>query len=168
MDTLVLNSDGAPLSVLPLSAVRWQKAIHRMLLDRVIVLEWYDDWIVRSSSWETRVPAVIMVKEYVRKNTKPNFNRGNIALRDRYRCQYCEITLEKSEVTLDHVIPVAKGGKTAWDNIVAACQTCNHSKGDRLIKPNRAPYQPSYYELVAIHRELNDVKINHPSWDAYL
>ena len=62
MDTLMLNKDAAPISVLPLSAVRWQEAIKYMWMDRVTVLEWYDDWVVSSPSWETKVPAVMMLK----------------------------------------------------------------------------------------------------------
>ncbi len=53
MDTLVLNKDAQPISILPLSAIGWQEAIKYMWLDRVHVLEWYDDWIVRSPTWET-------------------------------------------------------------------------------------------------------------------
>jgi hypothetical protein len=64
-DTLVLNTDGSPVSMLPLSVITWQEAIRYMVLDKAIVLEWHDDWIVRSARWETPVPAVIMVKEYM-------------------------------------------------------------------------------------------------------
>jgi hypothetical protein len=61
-DTLVLNADGAPLSLLPLSTITWQEAIRYLVLDKATVLEWHDDWIVRSARWETRVPSVIIVR----------------------------------------------------------------------------------------------------------
>ncbi len=35
--------------------------------------------------------------------------------------------------TIDHVMPRSRGGQHDWDNVVAACARCNHSKGDRLI-----------------------------------
>ena len=66
-DTLVLNADGLPVSYLPLSTVQWKEAVTYLWLDKVTVLDWYDDWIVRSASWETRVPAVIMMKEMMRR-----------------------------------------------------------------------------------------------------
>lgn len=167
MDTLLLNADAAPLSVVPLSAVSWQEAIKYMCLDRVTVLEWYDDWVVRSSNWETRVPAVVMVKEYIRKNRNPNFSRFNVILRDQFRCQYCTELVSKASATMDHVIPQSMGGKTSWDNIVTACGPCNSRKGSKLIKPVREPYRPTYYELANIRRKL-PFDIRHPSWEDYL
>ena len=61
-DTLLLNADAQPVSYLPLSAIQWKEAVIYLWMDKVNVLEWYDDWIVRSSTWETRVPAVIMLR----------------------------------------------------------------------------------------------------------
>ena len=61
--TLLLNADAQPVSYLPLSIIKWKEAITYLWLDKVTVLEWYDDWMVHSASWETRVPAVIMLKE---------------------------------------------------------------------------------------------------------
>lgn len=83
MDTLILNNDGQPISLLPLSAVSWQEAIKYMVLDRVTVLEWYDDWVVSSPNWETKVPAVMMVKDFIRRRNNPKFNKFNLILRDR-------------------------------------------------------------------------------------
>ena len=167
MDTLILNKDAAPINVLPLSAVSWKDAINYMWLDKVHVLEWYDDWVVRSPSFETRVPAVMMVKNYVRKNKHPRFSKFNVSLRDRFKCQYCGTDVSKATVTMDHVYPVSMGGTTCWENIVASCMKCNTTKGSKLIKPKREPYKPTYYELVNIRKTLPfDVK--HPSWHNYI
>jgi len=168
MDTLVLNKDAQPISILPLSAIGWQEAIKYMWLDRVHVLEWYDDWVVRSPSWETRVPAVMMVKEYVRNKKYPRFSKYNVTLRDHYRCQYCETQITQATVTMDHVIPISRGGKTCWENIVAACGSCNSKKGnDVKMKPLKAPYKPTYYELANIRKQL-PFDLKHPSWKDYL
>lgn len=167
MDTLLLNADASPLSVVPLSAVSWQDAIKYMCLDRVTVLEWYDDWIVSSATWETRVPAVVMVKEYIKKNRRANFSRFNVVLRDDFKCQYCSETVSKASATMDHVIPISKGGKTNWGNIVASCGPCNSKKGSKLWKPINIPYEPSYYQLVAKRRNM-PFDIRHPSWEDYL
>ena len=71
---LLLNADAQPVSYLPLSAIEWKEAITYLWLDKVIVLDWYDDWMVRSEHWETRVPAVIMLKEMQRRRAKPRFS----------------------------------------------------------------------------------------------
>jgi 5-methylcytosine-specific restriction endonuclease McrA len=167
MDSLLLNKDASPISVLPLSAVGWQEAIKYIWLDRVHVLEWYDDWIVRSPTWETRVPAVMMVKDYVKTKKYPRFSKYNVTLRDRFACQYCEDTVNMHNVTMDHVIPVSRNGKTNWENIVAACGPCNSDKGNKLIKPLREPYKPTYYELATIRKDL-PFDLRHPSWKDYL
>lgn len=167
MDTLILNKDGSPISVLPLSAVSWKDAVKYMCLERVTVLNWYDDWVVRSVNWETRVPAVMIVKDYVRKHKYPRFSKYNVLLRDRLTCQYCPKEVTSSTVTMDHVIPVSKGGTTCWENIVASCMHCNTAKGSKLIKPAREPHRPTYYELVSIRKTL-PFDIKHASWSNYI
>jgi 5-methylcytosine-specific restriction endonuclease McrA len=167
-DTLVLNADGMPVSYLPLSTIQWKDAITYLWLDKVTVLDWYDDWVVRSASWETRVPAVIMMKEMMRRRRNPRFSKTNVFLRDLNTCQYCDTAFPKSTLTLDHVVPLSRGGKTAWDNIVTACSPCNAHKGNKMEpRPLRRPYQPDYYELVNKRKQL-EFDIRHPSWEAWL
>lgn len=167
-DVLVLNADAQPVSYLPLSAIQWKEAITYMWLDKVEVLEWYDDWIVRSASWETKVPSVIMLKDFMRRRRRPRFSKTNLYIRDLYTCQYCDNEFSRNNLTLDHVRPLSLGGKTRWDNIVAACQRCNSEKGNKMkMKPKRPPYEPDYYELVNKRKQL-DFSIRHESWKQYL
>lgn len=65
-DTLVLNADGQPVSYLPLSTIDWQEAIKYMVLDKADVLMWHDNWVVRSANWQTAVPSVIMLRDYMK------------------------------------------------------------------------------------------------------
>ena len=167
-DTLVLNADGQPVSLLPPSTIVWKEAITYLWLDKVHVLEWYDDWIVSSASWETRVPAVVMLKEMYRRKRNPRFSRYNIYLRDKFTCQYCNDQFTTPHLTLDHVLPLSKGGKTEWTNIVTACHSCNSDKGnDERIRPKTLPYQPDYFEL-ANNRKHMHFDIKHPSWESFL
>ena len=167
-DVLVLNADAQPVSYLPLSTVQWKEAITYMWLDKCLVLEWYDDWIVSSQNWETRVPSVIMLKEMMRRRRQPRFSKTNLYLRDLYTCQYCNIQFPRQTLTLDHVTPISLGGKTNWENIVAACQTCNSLKGNKTkMKPMTTPYRPDYYELVNKRKQLG-VDIRHPAWNQFI
>src|SRR5262249_24426894 len=59
------------------------------------------------------------------------FSRANIYARDDHRCQYCGDGFPTSELTFDHVVPVAQGGRKDWENIVTCCVTCNRKKGGR-------------------------------------
>lgn len=58
-----------------------------------------------------------------------------IYLRDGLACSYCGATIEEDGalLTLDHVIPVSKGGSNCSQNLVTACQKCNSSRGDRDV-----------------------------------
>lgn len=61
-------------------------------------------------------------------------NRRNIYLRDRYECAFCLTRLRAIDLSLDHVHPRCKGGKSTWDNLVTCCRTCNRKKGKRTVK----------------------------------
>jgi 5-methylcytosine-specific restriction endonuclease McrA len=167
-DTLVLNADGAPVNFLPLSTVDWQEAIRYMVLEKAHVVTWHDDWVVRSARWETAVPAIIMLKDYMKPKTGIRFSKSNVFLRDRYTCQYCHDKLEKRECTLDHVLPTSMGGKTTFENTTTACGPCNANKGaNHKIKPKIKPYKPEYYELVNKRKSL-PFHVRHDSWLDYI
>ena len=167
-DTLLLNADAQPLNLLPVSTINWQEAIRYLVLDKVRVLTWHDDWIVRSATWETPVPAVIMLKEYHKKRAGVRLTKRNVFLRDQYKCQYCGCGVDSNSATLDHIQPISKGGKSSWENLVTACRSCNYEKADKLgYKPKRIGYRPGYFEL-AEKRRLMGFDIRHPSWIDYL
>jgi 5-methylcytosine-specific restriction endonuclease McrA len=167
-DTLVINADGAPVSYLPLSAVKWKEAILYMFHDKCTVLDYYDDWMVHSTNWETKVPAVIMLKDYMRRGRIPRFSKSNLYLRDMNTCQYCNTLFGKHNLTVDHVTPVSLGGKTRWTNCVSACGPCNSRKSNKTtVKPLRVPYEPTYYQLVE-NRKNMPIEIRHPSWEQWL
>lgn len=167
-DTLLLNADGVPVSFLPLSVINWQEAIKYMVLDKANVLSWHDNWIVRSARWETQVPSILMLKEYMKPKTTVRFSKGNVFLRDGYHCAYCDTPLQKRDCTLDHVLPSSHGGKTTFDNCVTACGPCNANKGNnKKIRPKFKPYKPDFYELVNKRKKL-PFQIRHPEWLEYL
>jgi 5-methylcytosine-specific restriction endonuclease McrA len=169
MSTLLLNADLQPISLLPLSIVDWQEAIRYMVLDKVEVLDWHDDWIVRSARWQTKVPAVMMLKTYQKPKYTMRLSKRNIFLRDEYRCQYCGVAVTDLTATLDHVHPVSLGGKTTWENSTTACKPCNYRKANHIgkMKPTRLPYKPHFWDLVA-KRKSKGYSMAHPSWAYYL
>jgi len=79
-----------------------------------------------------RLPSVIRLLEYRRiPHQTRALSRKNILLRDRNTCQFCGEVLASGELTLDHVVPRSRGGRSSWENLVACCYNCNNSKGDR-------------------------------------
>ena len=137
-DTLLLNADYKPLSLSPLSTLTWQESIKLIWLDKINVVEWHDNWEVHSPSRTMKVPSVIAVREYVQQDREGiNFSRRNVFIRDHYTCQYCLHPFNSKELTLDHVIPRSKGGKSGWDNMVTACKKCNPVSYTHLTLPTR-------------------------------
>lgn len=166
-DTLLLNANGSPLSVTPLSTLTWQESIKLIWLDKINVLEWHDEWEVHSVNHTLQVPSVVSVKEYVPQTGTVNFTRNNIFIRDKWSCQYCHTQFKNSELTLDHVIPKSKGGKTTWENIVTACKKCNHSKGNKThILPKKMPSKPNFYQLYNNKNFM--IHIRYEIWLKYL
>lgn len=145
---LVLNADYTPLSYYPLSLWPWQTAVKAMFLDRVDVVEYYDRE-VRSPTARFQLPSVIALRKYVKPSQHPAFTRFNLFLRDHFQCQYCG---SPKDLTFDHVIPRAHGGRTTWENVAAACSPCNLKKGGRTPKQAhlhlmQQPYRPTSWQL---------------------
>jgi len=107
---------------------------------------------VRSVSISYPWPSVIRLNKFVKVPFKRVvLTRKNILRRDRYKCVYCGRS--DLPLTIDHVIPKARGGTDSWENLVSACTRCNNKKGDRT--PEEAdmpllfkPFKPSHIMFI--------------------
>ena len=148
-DTLLLDQAYQPIKV-----IGWQRALCMQFLGKVEMVCAHD-WQARTVSDAFPVPAVVRLFRYVRKGPLPvRFSRENVYLRDGYVCQYCGVLFPTRELTLDHVIPRWRGGRTNWKNVVTACVDCNRRKGGHspeqaglrlLSRPARPHTQPVWY-----------------------
>lgn len=154
----------------PIKAITWQRAITLLTLGKVEVLESYDGF-VRSSTVVIKIPAVVRLLRAFRRFRKPvKFSRVNIYGRDNYCCQYCGKQHRVADLTYDHVLPRALGGKTVWANIVSCCQDCNARKGNRTpeqagMKLIRQPTQPKAMPALTIEISKRNVP---DAWRDYL
>src|SRR5689334_23493453 len=123
---LVLNATYEPINV---TAVRRAMVL---LLKGVAQAEEVHNAEVHSSAHSHRVPSVIRLLAYrhIPQQSRA-LSRKNILLRDRNTCQFCGAVFPSSELTLDHVVPRSRGGRSSWENLVACCYRCNNTKGDR-------------------------------------
>jgi len=123
---LVLNATFEPINV---TAVRRAMVL---LLKGVAQAEELNHHVVHSTSRTMKVPSVIRLLAYrhIPQQTRA-LSRKNILLRDRNTCQFCGGVFAASELTLDHVVPRSRGGRSSWENLVACCYQCNNRKGDR-------------------------------------
>lgn len=182
LPTLVLNRGWTPVHV---TAVR--HALTLVYTDRAAIVcpdsyqpYTFEEWIkrgvhngnprIRAVRFELEAPEVIVLRGY--EKVPPRgvvFNRRNLLRRDDYTCQYCGKRVAPERWTIDHVVPLSRGGRTDWNNCVLACHRCNGRKADltphearmRLLK---MPAQPRWSPRYAIYaRENRPV-----SWDKFL
>jgi len=123
---LVLNATYEPINV---TAVRRAMVL---LLKGVAQAEEVHSAEVHSAAHAHKVPSVIRLLAYrhIPQQSRA-LSRKNILLRDRNTCQFCGRVFPSSELTLDHVLPRSRGGRSSWENLVACCYRCNNTKGDR-------------------------------------
>ena len=115
------------------------------------------------------LPEVIRLHSYVRIPHKTHTpTKKSILIRDQYTCQYCGST-RINKLTIDHIIPISKGGQNTWENLVACCHHCNNKKGDKLLEDikmtlRNKPFHPTYLHIMRDYAHLNGIE----SWKKYI
>jgi len=164
---LLLNASYEPLSVV--GAAKALTLVFRRVAE---VLEIDKGRVLRSPRYVFDVPSVIRLTQYIDVRTRRNrvTNRHRILARDHYRCQYCGRRGTAFDLTLDHILPRSRGGRTVAENLVAACQICNNRKGDRTPEEARMPLltNPAALFYGLERAELRQAAITRPEWKKYL
>jgi 5-methylcytosine-specific restriction endonuclease McrA len=177
-DVLVLNR-----SYIAIHIIDWKKAMSLIFqgaarpLDRDFITYEYADWLDFSSMTQEyptvatvnkhiAVPEIIVLKKYDRLPQRDvKYSRQTLFQRDKYRCGYCGGVFEKKQLTVDHIVPRAHGGKSNWTNTISACVPCNSQKADRTPEAAGMPlkFKPKRPRWLS---PLADIKPNHPckSW----
>ncbi len=124
---------------LPLARINIRRAVVLLVTGRAQPLDLGDGaslFELRSPSTTLQVPAHIRLTlgDVQRFWKVPPVNRREVLRRDGHACQYCG---SSKRLTLDHVVPRAQGGPHTWDNVVTACEGCNHRKGNRTPQEAR-------------------------------
>lgn len=162
---LVLNATYEPINV---TAVRRAMVL---LLKGVAQAEEMHNAEVHSAANAHKVPSVIRLLAYrhIPQQSRA-LSRKNILLRDRNTCQFCGRVFSSSELTLDHVVPRSRGGRSSWENLVACCYRCNNSKGDRT--PEEAGFKlarrPRPFTLHTSRQLMRMIGHRDERWRKYL
>lgn len=158
---LILNQDYSAISLCTL-----QKAFILLYLDKAEMLEKYEHGFLRSVSSTYPKPSVIRLQRYVHIPYKGiSLSRNNLMKRDHYQCQYCG---SNRNLTLDHIFPRSRGGKSTWTNLLTACHRCNTRKGDRTpeeagLTVKQQPKKPTLTAFLQLHASSLD-----HTWANYL
>lgn len=165
--TLLLNATYQPLRVL-----HWKRAITLLWQEKVEVLEVHNQEL-HSVSFTIKLPSVVRLLKMIRirdVHHTVKFSRANIFARDKHRCQYCGKKFRLSDLTFDHVLPISRGGKKAWENIVTACIKCNNKKSGRIpgeagMRLIKKPVKPRWTPTMTITVGLRSLP---DGWRDYL
>lgn len=181
---LVLNRHWAPVSVSSsLNAFALVMKGHAVIIDPTTYSEydiksWADaskakaafaDAVIRTPRLHLLIPEVIRLTGYEGQGERTVvFSRRNIFKRDRYTCCYCGAQPGPKELTIDHLVPKSRGGKSEWTNCVLACLKCNAKKADLSLAKSkmtlrRVPKKPKWTALAHIPQNLRRT-----SWNAFL
>ena len=171
MHTLVLNQSYMPINCVPaVRALKW------VLSGRVEVVEEYEGVEVFSAALEAfAVPSIVRFSHRIvgmfRRGVK--FNRKNVWLRDKQKCQYCGHRVALDDFEFEHVIPKSQGGKTRWENIVVACTGCNQRKRNRTpeqagMRLLQRPVRPKHLPGTFIPKRGLDLATAPESWQDYV
>lgn len=132
--------------------VDWKRAFRLMVKEKVEVISYSDRCIHNVHGSSLQIPSVMRLIKLIRSVYKSRvpFSKRNILIRDGSRCVYCG---ERSgKMTIDHIIPLSRGGRSDFENCVTACRRCNQRKGNRTPSEARMymksrPYQPTISEF---------------------
>ena len=165
---LLLNASYEPLGI-----VGVPRAVRLVWRGTAEVVELDGDRVLRSPRFTFPCPSVVRLVTYIDvrgRQGRASSLRARIIARDRYRCQYCGRKGTAFDLTLDHLLPKSRGGRTLAENLVTACQVCNNRKGDRTPEEARMPLitNPAalYYGLE--RAAWRDAARSRPEWRKYL
>jgi len=159
---LVLNQSYEPLTICTI-----KKAVLLIFLGKAEIVHKDEKKSIRTVRMNFPWPSVIRISKFIKvPYKKVILSRKNILRRDNYKCAYCG----RSDLmlTVDHIIPKAKGGNDSWENLITACTRCNNIKGDRTpdeanMKLLTRPYKPSHVIFIK-----NIVSKIDEKWKPYL
>jgi len=174
--TLVINADGKPLSLFPLSQLRWEDVVKNLYLNSVVPIHGTESqYVARARGAEINIPAVVMLSDYRRRgrtgNVKhlqglrlvPACTSETIFVRDVGRCMvtgdevYQRHQDPRYQASIDHFYtPKSKGGHIEWENALLMSQYWNSRKGDQCPRDFRQsvqiqPWVPAPHELLLLY-----------------
>jgi len=155
MAVLLLNA-----SLQPLNVISHRRLVVLLTKERVAFVDEAAELAAAEALAGRRLPADVVIVRLLRTIHVPRRllrpNRRNLLLRDDHTCQYCGHVGSAAELTVDHVVPVSRGGSAdRWENVVIACKKCNWRKSNRLpeqvglhLRRKPAPLTQEYAHII--------------------
>lgn len=178
--TLVLNRHWVPIEVTTVRSALvmvYQRDAFVLAIED-FTLHGFDAWSRRPTPAETLgvgtvrgtilPPEIIVLARYAGLPRPPrSFSKKFLYQRDDNTCQYCGTRPGPAGLTIDHIVPRSRGGRSSWTNCAVACERCNGIKGDRTLaeagmRMLRAPKAPDWSPWLRVPRQRR-----RPSWSVF-
>ena len=111
-----------------------------------------------------KLPSIVACEGKVHQDQyQPPLENSFLFRRDQNICMYCGNARATAALSRDHVLPLSRGGRDRWTNVVTSCRRCNNHKADRT--PEEAgmqllavPFVPNQDEFLYLsnHNVLAD------------
>jgi hypothetical protein len=91
---------------------------------------------------ECTASSIVMIRGRFRSpngHARVGLSKHRLFVRDRHTCAYCGLTFHERELTIEHIVPLSRGGRHEWTNVATACRSCNTRKGGRTPEEARMP-----------------------------
>ena len=161
---LVLNHTYEPLNV-----TSTRRAIILVFNGKAEVVK-HNAVPIRSFNHSYERPIVVRLLYYARRPpVQVRLNRKSVLARDNYTCQYCGY--RGAGLTVDHILPRNKRGKTDWANLVCCCVKCNTKKSNKTPKQAqmtllKRPRKPAYVPYIGYSKLMQ--ALHNAAWKEFL
>jgi len=139
-----------------------------------------DDWLklsvrdqddfIQTVRYKIRAPRVVITVRYDKLIVRlPKLTLKNLRKRDKDTCIYSGKKLKDNEMSIEHIIPQSKGGKTVWENVALADRSINSRRSNKPLedlglKLRFKPFAPK----PALPSEFIENKERYPEWEMFL
>ena len=188
MKVLALNSNFIPIRLCSKFATIgkfYTGAVVGMLItgDKWREVKW-DEWLelskkdiwpkeqefIQAVTQRIAIPEVIRYLNYG-KIPKVSFrlSRQSIYNRDDYTCYLCGEQYSEGKLSIDHIVPLSRGGRNSWENMATCCKRCNWDKGDKTlaelkIRPKYMPQKPVLSNAAKLRASVTTYN---PNWKLF-
>ena len=147
---------------MPLTIIGYKKALMLLVKNKAENIAVPTTYTIRATNFIGYISSIVRLTVSIpwqAQQSKYKFNRKHVLIRDQFRCRYCDKKLGKQTTTIDHIIPVSRGGKSSYDNCVACCVSCNNVKGDRTPAEIgfvllSKPIKPNFFTICKYNSDL--------------
>lgn len=136
-----------------LGRTNWKRAMRLWFLEKAEVIETHSHIVYSNKDFSIQAPKRIRLTDFALplRNKSLPLTKKNLYYRDKGKCAYCGAMLSLEKATVDHILPMSKGGRTRWENVTIACSECNFKKNDRTpeqagLKILNRVYVPKIYD----------------------